>query len=100
MVEGDAFRVSVVWSGEDDPEGVPSFSNPAAAPLAGPQTEQSLSIVNGRRSARRAWHWTAVPEGTGVVAFGAATLRAGTRARFLLDLSRASLFGPDGNSVL
>ena len=79
VVEGDAFRVSVVWSGEDDPEGVPSFSNPAAAPLAGPQTEQSLSIVNGRRSARRAWHWTAVPEGTGVVAFGAATLRAGGR---------------------
>ena len=34
VVEGDAFRVSVVWSGEDDPEGVPSFSNPAAAPLA------------------------------------------------------------------
>ena len=79
VVEGDAFRVSVVWSGEDDPEGVPSFSNPAAAPLAGPQTEQSLSIVNGRRSARRAWHWTAVPEGTGVVAFGSATLRAGGR---------------------
>ena len=79
VVEGDAFRVSVVYSGEDDPEGVPSFSNPAAAPLAGPQTEQSISIVNGRRSARRAWHWTAVPEGTGVVSFGAATLRAGGR---------------------
>jgi len=29
-----------------------------------------------------------------------APVRAGTRARFLLDLSRASLFGPDGNSVL
>ena len=29
-----------------------------------------------------------------------APVRAGTRARFLLDLTRASLFGPDGNSVL
>ncbi|MBQ6102172.1 MAG: hypothetical protein IJL06_00705, partial [Kiritimatiellae bacterium] len=54
VVEGDAFVVSVVWSGENDPDGAPSFSNPAAAPLAGPRTEQSLSIVNGRRSARRA----------------------------------------------
>ena len=72
---------------------------PATDGAAGASIEAEVDVVEPMGAETYVY---AAAEGASFIARvpSGAPVRAGTRARFLLDLSRASLFGPDGNSVL
>ena len=76
-----------------------SDSSPAADGAAGAAIDAEVDVVEPMGAETYVY---AAAEGASFIARvpSDAPVRAGTRARFLLDLSRASLFGPDGNSVL
>ena len=77
----------------------PEAVAPAADGAAGASIEAEVDVVEPMGAETYVY---AAAEGASFIARvpSGAPVRAGTRARFLLDLSRASLFGPDGNSVL
>ena len=77
----------------------PEAVAPAADGAAGAAIDAEVDVVEPMGAETYVY---AAAEGASFIARvpSGAPVRAGTRARFLLDLSRASLFGPDGNSVL
>ena len=77
----------------------PEAVAPATDGAAGASIEAEVDVVEPMGAETYVY---AAAEGASFIARvpSGAPVRAGTRARFLLDLSRASLFGPDGNSVL
>ena len=77
----------------------PEAVAPAADGAAGASIEAEVDVVEPMGAETYVY---AAAEGASFIARvpSGAPVRAGTRARFLLDLTRASLFGPDGNSVL
>ena len=77
----------------------PEAVAPATDGAAGASIEAEVDVVEPMGAETYVY---AAAEGASFIARvpSGAPVRAGTRARFLLDLTRASLFGPDGNSVL
>ena len=77
----------------------PEAVAPAADGAAGAAIDAEVDVVEPMGAETYVY---AAAEGASFIARvpSGAPVRGGTRARFLLDLSRASLFGPDGNSVL
>ena len=77
----------------------PEAVAPAADGAAGAAIDAEVDVVEPMGAETYVY---AAAEGASFIARvpSGAPVRAGTRARFLLDLTRASLFGPDGNSVL
>ena len=77
----------------------PEAVAPAADGAAGATLEAEVDVVEPMGAETYVY---AAAEGASFIARVPSTtpVRAGSRARFLLDLSRASLFGPDGNAAL
>ena len=77
----------------------PEAVAPAADGAAGATLEAEVDVVEPMGAETYVY---AAAEGASFIARVPSTtpVRAGSRARFLLDLSRASLFAPDGRSVL
>ena len=77
----------------------PECVAPAAACAAGAAIDAEVDVVEPMGAETYVY---AAAEGASFIARvpSGAPVRGGTRARFLLDLSRASLFGPDGRAAI